>query len=211
MTSSSPSPHFFHFPAPNNHLPTLYLIEFDLIFLYLKKKKIDGLVLIPTDSFDAYPSIWGEQLRVWVLVLVFLNLKSQSWEEFCISIVQLQWVERLSAPVKKSQDTFVSGFSFCQGWLIKYLGATPDMASTFLTFRILSPYERVEFRQLLLICARLAKGTGWPLKDSQVSQCVISSRFGRPGQGAPNSQTCWGTWQPRRWPGSKGVIFVWMV
>lgn len=69
-------------------------------------------------------------------------------------------------------STFMRGFPLCQGWLIKHTGATPDMVSTFLTFRILSPYERVEFSQLLLTCARSAKGTGWPLKDIQVSHIL---------------------------------------
>ena len=75
-------------------------------------------------------------------------------------------------PSEEITSTFMHGFPFCQGWLIKHTGATPDMVSTFLTSRILSPYERVEFSQLLLTCARSAKGTGWPLKDIQVSHVL---------------------------------------
>lgn len=49
--------------------------------------------------------------------------------------------EKLSASVKRSQAPSCVVFHFCQGdsyW------AAPDMASTFLTFRILSPYGLVE-------------------------------------------------------------------
>ena len=145
-------------------------------------------------------------LRVWVIVLVFMNLESQSQEEFSIAIVQLQWVEKLSAPLKRSQGSLVSSFPFCQGQLMKHIGATPDTVSTFQPLGYY--FEWVEVSQVPLTCARSTKGTAMATKRYSISHHFVLSCFWWPDQGSPSHQICWGSWWPQWWPGSKGVCII---